>query len=490
MDCDTTGIEPDFALVKFKKLAGGGYFKIVNGSVPLALRTLGYDPDQIADVDRYVRGTMTLEGGPGVNPDILLEKGLSGADIKRIEDALPGAFDLETTIGPWLLGEAAMERLSIPKDRWSQPGFNLLRELGFSPSVIEQATDVICGRMTVEGAPHLRDEHLAVFDCANRCGRKGRRFLEPRAHLEMMAAAQPFISGAISKTVNIPTDASVEDVRDLYWQGWKLGLKAVAIYRDGCKRSQPLSTSGDAKGDAGEAAESRPAVPVKAERVRLPKKRGGFTQEARVGGHKVYLRTGEYDDGRLGEIFIDMHKEGAAFRSMMNCFAIAVSLGLQYGVPLEEFVDVFTFTRFEPHGHTDHPNVRFSTSVVDYLFRVLAMEYLGRHDLVQVPPSAGHDQVELGGLGEENARPERPARAAGPVPRSTDSHATQVAHAGGANGHGHGNGGSKGAASNVLTEQLTLVSRDAPFCDMCGHLTVRNGACYKCLNCGQAMGCS
>ncbi len=486
MDCDTTGIEPDFALVKFKKLAGGGYFKIVNGSVSRALRTLGYDDDRIADIDRYIRGTMTLEGGLGINPDILLEKGLSGTDIRRIEDALPGAFDLEGTIHPRVLGEDAMTRLSIPKERWSAPGFSLLRELGFSASVIEAATDTVCGRMTVEGAPHLRAEHLPVFDCANRCGRKGRRFIAPRAHLEMMAAAQPFISGAISKTVNLPNDASVEDVRDLYWHGWKLGLKAIAIYRDGCKASQPLSTGGDAKAkDAAAAkdAELKPAVPGEAVRVRLPKKRDGFTQEARVGGHKVYLRTGEYDDGRLGEIFIDMHKEGAAFRSMMNCFAIAVSLGLQYGVPLEEFVDVFTFTRFEPHGHTDHPNVRFSTSVIDYVFRVLAMEYLGRHDLVQVPPVAVEED---GGT----------AAATGPAPAAVPAaHAEERRPTGGPAGNGNGHGNGNGSAQRVapaagVTEQLTLVSKDAPFCDMCGHLTVRNGACYKCINCGQSMGCS
>ena len=491
MDCDTTGIEPDFALVKFKKLAGGGYFKIVNHSVARALRTLGYDEEQIADIDRYIRGRMSLEGAPGIHHDMLLEKGLSGEDIKHIEDALPGAFDLESTITPRLLGEAAMGRLSLPKERWSQPGFNLLRELGFSPSVIEQATDVICGRMTIEGAPHLREEHLAVFDCASRCGRKGKRFLAPRAHLSMMAAAQPFISGAISKTVNLPNDASVADVRDLYEYGWNLGLKAIAIYRDGCKRSQPLSTGSESK-SADAQAETKPTSPTKAERLRLPKKRGGFTQEARVGGHKVYVRTGEYEDGKLGEMFIDMHKEGAAFRSMMNCFAISVSLGLQYGVPLDEFVDVFTFTRFEPHGHTDHPNIRFSTSVVDYIFRLLAMEYLGRHDLVQVPPveqqdHAADDEVQADGASPAEPTREAPGattavtpRAEPPAARPTEAPAV---HRNGGNGHAR-------RASSALTEQLTLVSKDAPFCDMCGHLTVRNGACYKCLNCGQAMGCS
>ncbi|MBZ0269743.1 vitamin B12-dependent ribonucleotide reductase, partial [bacterium] len=397
MDCDTTGIEPDFALVKFKKLAGGGYFKIVNGSVGRALRNLGYEDEQIAEIDRYIRGTMTLEGGPGINPDSLLEKGLSGDDLKKIEDALVGAFHLESAISPRVLGEDVMERLEIPQERWSREGFRLLRELGFSPTVIEHANDVICGRQTIEGAPHLKDEHLPVFDCASRCGTLGTRFIAPRGHLEMMAAAQPFLSGAISKTVNLPAETSVEEVKDLYKLAWERGVKAVAIYRDGCKRSQPLSASSgssDAKDEEAKEKKVKLVSPKPVDRIRLPKKRQGFTQEARVGGHKVYLRTGEWEDGRLGEIFIDMHKEGAAFRSMMNCFAISVSIALQYGVPLEEFVDVFTFTRFEPHGHTDHPNVRFSTSVIDYVFRVIAMEYLGRHDLVQVPPSADHDTVE------------------------------------------------------------------------------------------------
>ena len=518
MDCDTTGIEPDFALVKFKKLAGGGYFKIVNQSVKRALKTLAYDEDQIVEIDRYIRGTMTLEGGPGINPDSLLEKGLNGDDLKRIEDALSGAFDLAGTISPWNLGEDAMARLEIPKERWSAPGFNLLRELGFSPSVIEHATDVICGRMTVEGAPHLKDEHLPVFDCANRCGRHGRRFIAPMGHLRMMAAAQPFISGAISKTVNLPADTSVEEVRDLYDEGWQMGLKAVAIYRDGSKGSQPLNT-GDSKSDADDTeakAEEAEAIvsPRPVERVRLPKKRSGFTQEARVGGHKVYLRTGEYEDDRLGEIFIDMHKEGAAFRSMMNCFAIAVSLGLQYGVPLDEYVDVFTFTRFEPHGHTDHPNVRFSTSVIDYVFRVLAMEYLGRHDLVQVPPTADHDQVEGVDLTSHAMNPVPETASAEAKPADSKSRVQAAARVtvlssekeptaeggtgnGSSNGHGNGNGKKVVVADTALksavsavTEQLTLVSKDAPFCDMCGHLTVRNGACYKCVNCGQSMGCS
>jgi ribonucleoside-diphosphate reductase alpha chain len=495
MDCDTTGIEPDFALVKFKKLAGGGYFKIVNQSVARALRGLGYSEDQIADVDRYVRGTMTLSEAPGINRETLAEKGLDRDDLARIEAALGGAFELDATVSPWLLGAETMSRLGIPEERWQAPGFSLLREMGFSRAVIEQATDVICGRMTVEGAPWVAEEHLPIFDCASRCGRKGTRFIEPRAHLRMMAAAQPFISGAISKTVNLPAETTVEEIGALYRLAWELGLKAIAIYRDGSKRSQPLSTSSGEKASAEKPAEMAAPAP-KAEpvavpaaspgdgpetvhRVRLPRKRAGFTQEARVGGHKVYLRTGEYENGQLGEIFIDMHKEGAAFRSMMNCFAIAVSLGLQYGVPLDEFVDCFTFTRFEPHGHTDHPNVRFSTSVIDYVFRVLAMEYLGRTELVQVPPSESRLAEPPARLPETDGGPDPSVRA----PRVHPA-ARVAARTNGAGPH------SARMQSRGVTEQLALVSKDAPFCDGCGHLTVRNAACYKCLNCGNSVGCS
>jgi ribonucleoside-diphosphate reductase alpha chain len=551
MDCDTTGIEPDFSLVKFKKLAGGGYFKIVNQSVARALRGLGYTESQIEDIDRYVRGTMTLENGPGIDRVRLREKGFTEEDLKKVEAALPGAFSLEGAVTPWTLGEAAMTRLSIPKARWSQPGFSLLRELGFTKSVIEHASDVICGRMTVEGAPHLLDVHLPIFDCANRCGRDGKRFIEPMGHVRMMAAAQPFISGAISKTVNLPAEMSALDIEDLYRKSWALGLKAVAIYRDGSKQSQPLSSSGESEGKADKKDRekgAKSAVPFPAEkvsepvvassilstmemraaiesagpaavtRVRLPRKRGGFTQEARVGGQKIYLRTGEYEDGRLGEIFIDMHKEGAAFRSMMNCFAIAVSLGLQYGVPLDEYVDCFTFTRFDPHGHTDHPNVRFSTSIVDYVFRVLAMEYLGRHDMVQVPPQvtmaaavdAAADEAAAEAAEEEAAAHEA-AEETVEDPRAGDAKRAPAAlvkvvdapvthGAGSGNGNGNGNGHAAGVVRETrwsqtvktqgFTEQLTMVMKDAPFCDTCGHLTVRNGACYKCLNCGQSVGCS
>jgi ribonucleoside-diphosphate reductase alpha chain len=501
MDCDTTGIEPDFALVKFKKLAGGGYFKIVNQSVPEALKRLRYSEAQISEIVAFVSGTNTLLGAPHVNRAALKQKGLNDEDLTKIENALAGVFDLGLAFAPWVLGRDTYERLGVSSDKLAQHGFSLLRYLGFNAAQVEEANDVIIGRMTIEGAPHLRDEHYAVFDCANRCGRTGQRYLAPMSHVKMMAAAQPFLSGAISKTVNLPNDATVEDVRAIYEEGWKLGLKAVALYRDGCKASQPLSTSSNEKTESKEqAAEAAAAAAVLAapavqaalaqvgrpegHRTRLPQKRKGFTQEAHVGGHKVFLRTGEYEDGTLGEIFIDMHKEGAAFRSLMNCFAMAVSVGLQYGVPLSTFVEQFTFTRFEPHGVVSgHPNIKFSTSIVDYLFRVLGVEYLRRYDFAQVKPS------EDAGSIEDPTQPKMVAADAGsstsiapPSPSSIPPETLAAAKANAAPYAAEGHG--------ALDAQLEEMMGDAPVCDGCGHITVRNGACYKCLNCGNSMGCS
>ncbi len=495
MDCDTTGIEPDFALVKFKKLAGGGYFKIVNQSVPEALRRLRYSEAQISEIVAYVSGTNTLLGAPHINRAALKQKGLNDEDLSKIEAALPGVFDLSLAFAPWVVGRDTYERLGISADKLGQPGFSLLKFLGFTAAQTEEANDVIIGRMTIEGAPHLRDEHYAVFDCANRCGRTGQRYLAPMSHVKMMAAAQPFLSGAISKTVNLPNDATVEDVRQVYEEGWRLGLKAVALYRDGCKASQPLSTSSKERSEDGDKTETEAAAPIavappapvaarpEGHRVRLPHKRSGFTQEAHVGGHKVFLRTGEYEDGSLGEIFIDMHKEGAAFRSLMNCFAMSVSVGLQYGVPLSTFVEQFTFTRFEPHGVVSgHPNIKFSTSIVDYIFRVLGVEYLRRYDFAQVKPAEEAPAIEEPSLPKLIAADNgTPTSIAPPSPSSMPPEtlaarpepAPFVAEAHGA-----------------LDAQLEEMMGDAPVCDGCGHITVRNGACYKCLNCGNSMGCS
>jgi ribonucleoside-diphosphate reductase alpha chain len=492
MDCDTTGVEPDFALVKFKKLAGGGYFKIVNQSVPLALETLGYSTHEIQEIVAHISGTNTLLATPHINRATLLAGGLTKDELDKVEQALPSVFDLSQAFAAWVIGDDAYTRLGVPK------GKSLLKHLGFTAAQIQQAADVIVGCMTIEGAPHLKDEHLPVFDCANRCGRTGQRYLAPMSHVRMMAATQPFLSGAISKTVNLPSEATVDEVREIYEEGWRLGLKAVALYRDGCKASQPLSNKDDAKDkqDAKDAAKDaaakadahqaaahqaeahqraepakvvdarkEPAIHPEGVRVRLPPKRAGFTQEARVGGHKIFLRTGEYLDGTLGEIFIDMHKEGAAFRSLMNCFAMAVSVGLQYGVPLSTYVDQFTFTRFEPQGSVEnHDNIKFATSIVDYIFRALGVEYLQRYDLAHVPPAPPEIQDPSESRAEEQLLALEAA--------ATDEVADAKEPGSGLDAH------------------LEELMGDAPVCDQCGHITVRNGACYKCLNCGNSLGCS
>ncbi|HSQ63393.1 MAG TPA: vitamin B12-dependent ribonucleotide reductase [Polyangiaceae bacterium] len=507
MDCDTTGIEPDFALVKFKKLAGGGYFKIVNQSVPAALEHLGYSPAQVQEIVAFVSGTNTLLGAPFINRRSLGELGLTSTDIEKVETAIPGVFDLDSAFASWVLGEEAYARLGAAG---TKSGRALLRHLGFSDEQIDEASDTIVGRMTIEGAPHLREEHYPVFDCANRCGKTGVRFLPPMSHVRMMAAAQPFLSGAISKTVNLPNEATVEEVQKIYEEGWRLGLKAVALYRDGCKASQPLSTKSDEKREAAPSSPPLAPMPKSTEpqdtlqlalpltrphgiRVRLPKKRRGFTQEARVGGHKIFLRTGEYDDGTLGEIFIDMHKEGAAFRSLMNCFAMSVSVGLQYGVPLETYVEQFTFTRFEPQGTVEgHPNVKLATSIVDYLFRVLGIEYLHRYDLAHVKPeiveAPTHKPVDERG---EGVIPEEPPSIPAAAHRHEAVLSTTLSYTPEALARSAKmTEGLTGHSPSGLDQQLDAMMGDAPVCDVCGHITVRNGACYKCLNCGNSMGCS
>ncbi|MBT3181554.1 MAG: vitamin B12-dependent ribonucleotide reductase [Deltaproteobacteria bacterium] len=516
MDCDTTGIEPDFALMKFKKLAGGGCFKIVNQSVPMALRRLGYSQEQINDIITYVKGTNILNGVPHINEHSLRDKGFGDEDLARVEKALPGVFDISYAFSVNVLGKEAMARFGISEEQYTAPEFNLLHALGFSDEQIEDAGYTTCGRMTIEGAPHLKDQHLPIFDCANRCGKLGERFLAPMAHIKMMSAAQHFISGAISKTINLTNECTVEEIEKLYLESWRLGLKSVALYRDGSKHAQPLvSISRRKKKDAEKtvAEDIADGIAAKDEmprpkRRRLPRKRIGFTQEARVGGQKVYLRTGEYEDGTLGELFVDMHKEGAAFRSMMNCFAIAISLGLQYGVPLEEYVDCFTFTRFEPQGIVDHPNIKMATSVIDYAFRLLGMEYLGRTDFVQVKPTKDDDvKMELESstavekAAKKDEREKKEKADGGAMPAISKVVSTKSAAAGmGAQvattsnvvvsiSEATGKQGTK-HMSNASNAQLSGMMRDAPFCDQCGHVTVRNGACYKCLNCGNSMGCS
>jgi ribonucleoside-diphosphate reductase alpha chain len=504
MDCDTTGVEPDFALIKFKKLAGGGSFKIVNQSVPRALKKLGYGAAQMQAIVDYVRGTATLKSAAAFAPAELEARGLLPAEIAKVEKSLESVFDLRAAFASHVIGAAALQRLGLPA---GSKGKQVLAKLGYTDAQIDEATLTVCGRQTVEGAPFLKPEHYPVFDCANRCGPLGTRFIEPMGHVRMMAAVQPFLSGAISKTINLPHDGTVEEVERIHLESWRLGLKAIALYRDGSKLSQPLSAGDAAKKvplprDAKEMAEAlrglipdltaeqagrmaeaafqaraAPApVPLAANvRRRLPSKRHGITQEAKVGGNKVFLRTGEYNDGSLGEIFIDMHKEGAALRSVMNCFAMLVSIALQYGVPLEVLVEQFVFTRFEPQGPVQgHDRVKFATSVIDYVFRALGVEYLKRDDLAHVTP-------------EEAAETPKSAQTADPV-MQTPAQASPAKAAKAAQKSDPPD--PSRAAARAQDELLGKLSGDAPFCDTCGHITVRNGTCYKCLNCGNSMGCS
>ena len=469
MDCDTTGIEPDFALVKFKKLAGGGVFKIVNRLVPRALAKLGYSEEQIDVIVKYAVGSKELYNCPYINHESLKAKGFNEDILLAITRALPSVFDIRAAFVPGIVP------LEFYKEHFGVESFDeatsfcLLTALGFSKDKIEAANNYVCGTMTLEGAPGLKPEHLAVFDCATPCGRTGTRALSVESHIDMVAAVQPFISGAISKTINMPHDATIEDCSNAYWRAWYMGVKAVALYRDGSKLSQPLSgglfSDGDADDDVVADVMQQPMakrVEAVAERIvkrlSLPSRRRGYTQKAGVGGHKVYLRTGEYDDGRIGEIFIDMHKEGAAFRSLMNNFAIAISIGLQYGVPLEEFVDAFTFTRFDPAGPvTGHDSVKMATSVLDYIFRDLAVSYLGRYDLAHVVPSVdGSDLPEVQAIAHAEA-------VVTPIARTIDDAPSQ------ARMHGY----------------------EGDACPECGNFTlVRNGTCMKCMTCGSTTGCS
>jgi ribonucleoside-diphosphate reductase alpha chain len=475
MDCDTTGIEPDYALVKLKTLAGGGAIKIVNQSVPRALKTLGYTEEQIRDIVAYITGRGTLTGAPFINPASLKAKGFTDEVLRRVESALPAVFELSFAFSPHIVGEEFLrDHLKIDEKVYRGRGFDLLTYLGFTKEEIEAANDYVCGTLTIEGAPHIKPEHLAVFDCANRCGKKGTRFISTSAHILMMAAVQPFISGAISKTINMPFTATIEDVEKAYLMSWKLGLKAIAIYRDGSKLSQPLASALEL-GDLEEFFALPKTEQVKkvverfaegwAKRRPLPARRKGYTQKAYVGGHKIYLRTGEYEDGTLGEIFIDMHKEGAAFRSLMNCFAIAISLGLQYGVPLEEYVNAYIFTRFEPNGPvTGNDHIKMATSIIDYIFRELAITYLHRYDLAH-------------NLTEEDLRHDALGHGDTPSPREVQG------------GRAEEEPPRPIPLEEVRSARLKGFEGDP--CPECGQFTLtRNGSCLKCITCGTTTGCS
>jgi ribonucleoside-diphosphate reductase alpha chain len=529
MDCDTTGVEPDFALVKFKKLSGGGYFKIINQSVPTALKNLGYQTREIESIVKYAVGAGTFVGAPHINHQTLSEKGFIAEEIKKLDAAVASAFEIGFVFNVYTLGEECLQRLGFKPEQYFNFEWSLLEALGFTEEEVEAANDYICGTMTIEGAPFLKAEHLPVFDCANKCGKKGQRYIHAHGHIRMMAAAQPFLSGAISKTINLPNEATVDEIADAYMMSWKLGLKACALYRDGSKLSQPLSNKSDKKkkteeeiSEATTTAEPQesnivdlgkltitelldevqkrvqasPDTKLKRELARiverrtLPAKRRGFTQKAKINGQALFLRTGEYGDGTVGEIFIDMAKEGATMRSMLNCFAIAISIGLQYGVPLEEFVEKFVFTRFDPAGMVDHPNIKSTTSIVDFIFRALAYEYLGRTDLVhvldrpevmntgvdewdEIPTSLEYEK-KTPPLSDVRVVPGKPTKT--PEAESLKPVKATVKKA--------------EAGLDAINAAAKSMQSDAPACNTCGHITIRSGTCYKCLNCGNSMGCS
>jgi ribonucleoside-diphosphate reductase alpha chain len=523
MDCDTTGVEPDFALVKFKKLSGGGYFKIINQSVPAALKNLGYSEREVDAIIKYTVGSGTFAGAPHINHQTLSEKGFIAEEIKKLDGSVNSAFEIGFVFNVYNLGEECLQRLGFKPEQYFNFEWSLLEALGFTDEEIEAANDYVCGTMTVEGAPLLKDEHLSVFDCANKCGKKGQRYIHAHGHIRMMAAAQPFISGAISKTINLPHEATIEEIADSYMLSWQLGLKACALYRDGSKLSQPLSNKSDKKKKDQEASDkvqdeaingqlstvndsnivdmakltieelleevtkrvqASPDTNLKrqlasiVERRALPAKRRGFTQKAKINGQTIFLRTGEYADQTLGEIFIDMAKEGATMRSMLNCFAIAVSIGLQYGVPLEEYVEKFVFTRFDPAGFVEHPNIKSTTSIVDFVFRVLGYEYLNRTDLVHVL-----DKPEVMNAGNEAwdepaQMPELSSiRVIAATPQAIKAQKSS-------------NGVKAENNLDVVNAAARNMQSDAPACNTCGHITIRSGTCYKCLNCGNSMGCS
>jgi ribonucleoside-diphosphate reductase alpha chain len=532
MDCDTTGVEPDFALVKFKKLSGGGYFKIINQSVPTALKNLGYSEKETDAIVKYAVGTASFAGAPFINHQVLSEKGFIAEEIKKLDTAVASAFEIGFVFNKYSLGEECLQRLGFTPEQYNDFEWSLLEALGFSDEEIDAANDYVCGTGMLEGAPYLKEEHLPVFDCANKCGKKGQRYIHANGHIRMMGATQPFISGAISKTINLPHEATVDEIASAYHLSWKLGLKANALYRDGSKLSQPLSNKSDKKkktddsqqstADSKETVASGPS-PVDSnivdlskltveelfeevqkrvqaspdtklkrklasivERRALPAKRRGFTQKAKINGQAIFLRTGEYGDGTLGEIFIDMAKEGATMRSMMNCFAISISIGLQYGVPLEEFVDKFAFTRFDPSGFVEHPNIKSTTSLVDFIFRVLGYEYLGRTDLVhvldkpEVLNTGADDWDEIPTSLEYEKAPELSsvrvvgAASSSSVPSVKPQKAAVKTEGG----------------MDSLSAANKAMQSDAPACNVCGHIMMRSGTCYKCNNCGNQGGCS
>jgi ribonucleoside-diphosphate reductase alpha chain len=619
MDCDTTGVEPDFALVKFKKLAGGGYFKIANQSLRPAIRALGYTADQADDMLAYVMGTLSLDvpvpaadgsvatGRATTLREFLLSKGYTHQQLVSVENALPTVFEIAFAFSAWSMPESVLAAAGVDAAAAKNDmSFNGLRALGLTRKQIDAINRTVCGTQTVEGAPHLKDEHLAVFDCANRCGPLSTRFIKPEGHIRMMGASQPFITGAISKTINLPSDANVDDIGACYRLSWELGLKANALYRDGCKLSQPLSTKsdkeeedddGDGSDDAKvadaastaqaavsdavvtDADEQRALVtealtdialsaesvsaPAPAERIvervveriierpmrrRLPDTRDSLTHKFNVAGHEGYLIVGLYEDGRPGELFITMAKEGSTIGGLMDSLGTAISVALQYGVPVESLVTKFAHQRFEPMGMTTNADIPFAKSLVDYIFRWLGMQFIPGYREVNAPrrpsasdsPSAatGHSTITVtdaarGGASTAASSKEEPGCTTGSnggasawaVRRESAIAAAEASHAGAAPASMKAASPSgvarvssthtvasisetrttdgrvveayasvertvRTAAANALDQSNAALMGDAPACDGCGSITVRNGTCYRCLNCGNSMGCS
>jgi len=583
MDCDTTGVEPDFALVKFKKLAGGGYFRIANASLRPALESLGYSEEQVRDILTYVMGTLSLDEpmpgkdggaptGTGTLADFLKAKGLLDEDLERVKSALPSVFELGHAFSVWGIGDDALARLGVdPEQAKADPGFELLRKLGLTRKQIDALNERICGTQTVEGAPHLKDEHLPVFDCASACGRRGTRSISAEGHIRMMAAAQPFISGAISKTINLPNSATVDDIKEAYRLSWELGLKANALYRDGCKLSQPLSSKSrdedERSGDSEHEEEGGRGVDVASVRVleeahavldpagedeldleaareeaathavraahaasemneraaarivekvvhrpmrrRLPDTRRSMTHKFNVAGHEGYLTVGLYDDGRPGELFITMAKEGSTIGGLMDSLGTATSVALQYGVPIESLVKKFAHQRFEPAGMTGNRDIPFAKSLVDYIFRWLGQQFVLGYKAATSPMTSIDDdsdtEAERTGLDSSGfaLHPEAnggngraPAVEAKSVAKATDRarpsvrierEEVEMELVRGADGSVMTH---ETRHRSALSAALSDAQSDAPACDVCGQITVRSGSCYKCLNCGQSMGCS
>ena len=484
MDGDTLGIEPEFALVKFKKLAGGGYFKLVNQSVTRTLEHLGYTPEHIQEIVTYIGGTGTLKGTTDINESALKSKGFTDEDLTQLQEGLPTAFNLDLAFAPGFLGEACLERLGIDSEAAQKPGFSILQAVGFSQEEIDAADEVICGRGTVEGAPHLNEAHYAVFDCANRCGKTGTRFIAPMGHVKMMAAVQPFISGAISKTVNLPNEATVKEIKQVYIEAWKLGVKCMAVYRDGCKSSQPLSTTSQ-QADTKESdsvevhhGEERPLAQTKegerdvhieyrTVRKRLPDERPSITHKFSVAGHEGYLTVGLYEDGTPGEVFLRMNKEGSVISGLMDTIATTTSVALQYGVPLESLVNKFSHKRFEPSGFTNNEDIRFATSIIDYVFRWLGLKFLPQSQTLVEEGEILEDQLVPPSLLHPYQHGNVPVTGDNPTPSSAQR--TQI---------------------EAHEKQIAMMQSDAPPCYACGAIMVRNGTCYRCLNCGATSGCS